>query len=133
MKNIGHIIVCDEVFNSPNGEFIIKQPINTIYTPIVPTHYSFVISIGLINLKADVSYTAVIKLISPSGKKLFENGLDFDIGKDEKNTSENFSAAAGYNVNCRNILLEEFGDYVVSVEIEGDHNQLILPVAIKEN
>ncbi|MDN7243967.1 DUF6941 family protein [Planococcus shenhongbingii] len=130
MSNIGHIIVCDEVFNSPNGEVIIKQPLNMIFTPILPTHYSFVIAIGLINLKPTVRYIAVVKVTSPSGKLLLKNDIEFDIGNED--TAE-FTAAGGYNINCRNVLLDEFGDYIISVEIDKERNQLILPVVKKED
>lgn len=126
MKNVGHIIVCDEVFNSPNGEFIIKQPLNMVVSPVLPTLYSFVISCGLINLEPEKKYNALIKLISPSKKILFENSFDFDISLESTKGS---LSAAGYNINCRNIYLEEAGDYIVSVDVGEDHSELILPVA----
>ncbi|WP_211654288.1 DUF6941 family protein [Planococcus alpniumensis] len=126
-NNIGHVIACNEAFNTPSGELILKQPINSIIALALPTYYSFVVAVGMINLKQQ-EYKTIVKVTSPSGKEIALNTMDFEIGPPTDGLT---SSDGGFNVNFRNAIIEEEGNHIISVKLNDEEKTLIVPVIKK--
>ncbi|MEZ0482664.1 hypothetical protein [Planococcus sp. SSTMD024] len=123
-NKIGHIIACAEAFNTSSGEVILKKPLNSIALPSLPNFYTFVVAVGMIHLTPQ-KYDVTVKLISPSGKELAVNKLDFEVELLEGGPE---FGDGGFNVNFLNVSFKEEGDYVINVELNEYHKELILPV-----
>ncbi|RLJ90107.1 DUF6941 family protein [Planococcus citreus] len=124
-NKIGHIIACAEAFNTPNGEMVLKQPLNTINLLSLPSYYTFVVAVGMIHLTPQ-KYNSIVKLTSPSGKELAVNNMEFEVEALLEGGPP--GGDGGFNVNFRNLVFEEEGDHVISVELNEDRKTLILPV-----
>ena len=126
LNNIGHIIIVEDVFNAAPNELILKNPINAINSKAIPTYFSFVISVGLTNLNPNSKLIIRANIISPSGKDLHNVIADMEIGPSNGVDKIIFG---GFNFQCKNIFLEEEGEYKIVVSTDpGESKETILPV-----
>jgi len=131
MTNLGYLIVCDEVFNAPDGNLILKQPLGMIVPLALPTNYTFMISVGLINLVKGQVYQTLVELTDPAGKVIWNNTIEFEIDDPEQHADA--VTSGGFNMYCKNIGLEVAGDYTITAKIGTEEKQLVLPVIKKQS
>lgn len=124
-NNLGHIIVCEEIFQGPDGAPILRKPLGMLIPVGLPSNYSFSISVGFINLQKNNHYKAQVVLNDPKGNEVFKHDIDFRI---EENNLPGSAAFSVFNINCRNVVLTVEGDFTVLVKLNDQEKTLILPV-----
>lgn len=126
-QHIGHIVICEEVMTANDGSPLLAKPLPMLIPISIPSNYSFSISVGLFNLKPNSSYKLNIQFKSTNSIMVNHN-LNVEVPR-EPNMPSDTLAFSVFNVNCKNIVLPNEGDYEIEVTInDAEKKQLTVPV-----
>lgn len=120
MPKIGHIVLSEGIFKSAKDDkTILLEPFSNLDVPEFPHEVSFTASIGLFNLKPDVTYNFAYFIYTPEGKKL--TGSFFDIKTASKNNET--SIYLDLNVKIDELTVDTEGVYHFRFQIANLHEE----------
>ncbi|WP_018934542.1 hypothetical protein [Gracilibacillus lacisalsi] len=125
MPKIGHIVFAKETMKQRNSnKLVLVEPFSHLEAPKLPYTDTFVVNVGLFNLRHSVEYEFAYFIYSPTGEKITGKFMDvFPEPKGSKDFNSNEPVHITLNLGLENITFEEEGVHCFLFQINNLHEE----------
>ena len=126
MTKIGHIVICENFGSDDEDRKFIINPKVMFFVDDLKSNIDFVISIGIYDIQKN-SFPVAVEILNPDGDLISrrERKLSHPNYKDD---FANKAYSAVLNVDFKEILIQQNGEFTIKVIIEGDEKTLLMPI-----